>query len=126
MRWEVLLDEARRRRLETGILHALRFIRREYAAPVPEAVLAALSRGARSPLTRLELAARSRPPGILPGFFLHWCDLGELRRDLPTARRLRMFPDYLRHLWGLDRIGQVPLAALRKSAVRIAARLQRG
>ena len=125
VRWEVLLEESRRRRMGAPAFTALRFLRREYAAPVPDEVVRALARDGRLSPTRLELAARSRPPALLPGLYLHWCDLRRLRPELPAARRAMLFPGYLRHLWSLERVGQVPREALRKSTARIVSRWRR-
>jgi Uncharacterised nucleotidyltransferase len=117
--WETLVAEARRRRLSLWAERALNLIRTAFDAPVPEGVLEALSQDRPGWLRRLELSARMRRPTITRGLFLHWCGLARERPHVSAIRRLGRFPRYLAEMWELDRVGQVPRAALRKSVRRL-------
>lgn len=117
--WETLVAEARRRRVSPWVARALRLIRTDFDAPVPEEVLAALAADASGWRERLELASWMRPPALTRGLFLHWCGLAREHPELSAVRRIGRFPRYLRELWGLDRIWQVPFAAARKGALRL-------
>jgi len=117
--WETLVAEARRRRLSLWAARALALIRAAFDAPVPEGVFEALLQDRPGSLRRLELSARMRPPTMTRGLFLHWCGLARERPDLSAIHRLSRFPRYLAEMWELDRVGQVPRAALRKSARRL-------
>ena len=121
--WEIMLDEARCRRLALPLERALRLVRTEIGGPVPGEILDALSRmRSEKWRERWEVAARMRPPSLLRGIFLHWCGLAREEGGLSMFRRLWRFPGHLRELWALDHIWQVPVAAIQKSFMRMATR----
>ncbi|HYB52773.1 MAG TPA: nucleotidyltransferase family protein [Thermoanaerobaculia bacterium] len=122
LNWDVLVQEARTRDLALPVASALRWLRENLDENVPDRVLADLARHSRGWLRRWELDARSRPPALGAGLFLHWRDLGRERGDSAALKRILIFPRYLRELWGLDRAWKLPLAAARKSMRRIARR----
>jgi hypothetical protein len=117
--WSVLLEETRRRQLEAPVLAALELLRAELDAPVPEVVHRTLTPGARRWPQRLELRARTRPPTLPGGLFLHWRDYRRPRRLVVGPRGPLGFLRYLQELWGLPRLVDLPRAALRKGWSRL-------
>lgn len=113
--WPRLVAEARRRRLILTVKVALRYLIRVFGAELPEEILAELEAEKPSLLDRLELSYRSRPPARGRGLFLHWCDHSRLSTASTTFGRLLGFPGYLREMWALDSLGEVPLRALKKA-----------
>ena len=117
--WDVLAEEARARRLEAPLHAALRLLRDALEAPVPDRALESLSRGARRPLRRLELRARTRPPTLMGGLLLHLCDYRRLRLAPGAQAHRKGFLGYLKDLWGLTRARDVPATAARKAWSRL-------
>lgn len=119
--WRDLVAVAAAKGLVLQLVSALDYARDCLQAPVPTEVLAELRRLPARPGARLEMRWRQRPPGLLPGLLLHWFDHRRLRGDAPWWRALATFPHYLRQAWGLTTLGQLPLAAVRKSTQRLRA-----
>jgi hypothetical protein len=78
--WEVLVEEARRRRLALQMAEALRLVRQISGAPVPDAVLRSLDAERATWRDRLECRFKSRPAASLGGLFLIWCNRSRLSR----------------------------------------------
>jgi hypothetical protein len=117
--WAALLEEARARRLEAALDRALGLLAEEFAAAVPSSVLERLA-AADSPGRRRELAVRMSRPSLAGGLLLHWRQLAQERSDLSPLARLGRFPSHLREMWALNHAWDVPGAAIRKSAGRLA------
>lgn len=116
--WARLVAEARRRRLAWTLRVALRFLVRVFDAAVPSDALAALGAGRNAVRDRLELAFRSRPPSLARGLFLHWCDHARMSAIRSPFGRLATFPGYLREMWAVETLRDVPAQALRKALSR--------
>jgi hypothetical protein len=117
--WDALTREAHARRVEAPVHAALRLLRDELDARIPTAALDRLSREARRGMRRLELHARTRPPTLLGGLFLHACDYRRLRLAPAGAARRKSFLRYLQDLWGLTRLRDLPAAVVRKGWSRL-------
>ncbi len=113
--WPRLVAEARRRRLTWPLAAALRFLARDFRAAVPAEAIAELESGRLFFRDRLELACRSRPPHPLRGLVLHWCDHARTSAISSTLGRLVTFPGYLKEMWALESLREVPVRALRKA-----------
>jgi len=120
--WTRVLEQATTRSLSLQLAITLALAADRFGAPVPAHVLTALR--ARHPglRERLEVAARMRPPALLRGLFLHWCDHRRLSEEEPAWRRLTGFPRHLQAAWGVPSAAHVPAVALGKVARRLASR----
>jgi hypothetical protein len=101
------------------VLAALELLRAELDAQVPEVVHRTLAPGAKRWLQRLELRARTRPPTLAGGLFLHWRDYRRPRGLVVGPRGPLGFLRYLQALWGLPRLVDLPRATLRKGWSRL-------
>jgi putative nucleotidyltransferase-like protein len=119
--WRAVAAEAESRKLSHVLWRAAALLRTQFAATVPDSALDRLFRGGRGLRLRLEHAARLRQPSLTRGIFLHWCALARRDDGLSLLRRGARFPAFLRDAWGLATIGEVPRAALQKSAARLRA-----
>jgi hypothetical protein len=113
--WARLVAEARRRRLAWPVAVALRYLVLTFGAPVPPETLTELEVRGPAWRDRLELSCRSRPPDLRRGLFLHWCDHAR-RSAIPSPLgRALTFPGYLRDMWAVEKLREVPILALRKA-----------
>lgn len=106
--WDRLCDQVEQRRLVLQIRRSLEFVRDQFEAPVPEAVVRRLRQLRVSRSERFEYRLRSLPPAVARGLFLHWRDHSRLVDDQALHRRALSFPLYLQQAWGLRRPWQVP------------------
>jgi len=116
--WSRLNAEARRRRLEWPLAKALQFLMRNFHAAIPPHVIEQLEAGAAPLRDRLELACRSRPPHLLRGLALHWFDHKRMSATSSLPVRLATFPGYLREMWALESLWDVPAQGIRKALLR--------
>jgi hypothetical protein len=118
--WERLVRQTRRLRATMRVHDAASFLRKELDAPFPTDVLDDLR---KTPMRRREVLAHraagtrlgvlGTPPDALTRFL-------RLTADATVPRALAGLPTFLRDEWGLERRSQVPLAAVRKGAAKIA------
>jgi hypothetical protein len=118
--WQRLVRQATRLRATLRVHDAASFLRQELDAPVPAEVLeelreARMSR--REVLAHRAAGTRFGPLGATPDTLTRFL---RLTSNVSVPRALVDLPRFLRDEWGLERRSQVPLAALRKSATRIA------
>jgi hypothetical protein len=126
LRWEDLVAAAVAKGLVLQLRSVLVYARDRLQAPVPAPVLADLRRLPVRRGARLEMRLRQRPPGLVSGFLLHWFDHLRLGDHAEGWGALASFPQHLRRAWGLAILGQLPLAAVRKSKLRLLTRRRVG
>jgi len=117
--WERLAAQARKRRLILPLRDTLRYLHARWDAPIPAAVLHGLETAPVSRVERLERGARVRGPSLWGGLVLHWALYARLTDGASGRRQLAGFPRYLQRLWGADRLWQVPLYTVAKTAGRL-------
>lgn len=111
--WELLVAEARRRRLTVAVGAALAYLREELGAAVPGSALAELDAVPASRHERAAFRAACRPDSPLRTLRMAW-DRYRRLRDLDTgAPPPGGFVDFARRFWGLESVWQLPLHALR-------------
>ncbi|MFI5180922.1 MAG: nucleotidyltransferase family protein [Thermoanaerobaculia bacterium] len=115
MDWERVAHQAAKRRLVLAVVTALAALTERFGAPVPPATLYSLTRMPVILRERAEFHARQLPSALSRGLFLHWCDLAREAPHASAARRLGRFPSYLREVWNLEHLWQVPVEATRKA-----------
>jgi hypothetical protein len=107
--WGVFTAAAAKGRVVTAVLEGLRFLREEFEAPVPAAVLDALAASPDPFVERLEYRLGIRRStytvfGGVPLFAIRYLRESRGRGDLPGPAG---FLRYLRELWALDSNAQV-------------------
>lgn len=120
--WVRLVEHGERERLTLQLLAALGFLRETLELPIPDEAIARLRAAPASAGERLELWARMQPPALVRGLWLHWCDHRRQNPGSGRLRRARGFPVYLRTIWGLGSLAELPAATWRKSVRRLARR----
>lgn len=88
LRWDRLLDDARRWRVVSALRDALPFVAREFATPVPPAVLRRLQRMPLALTDRLERAMRVGGPKWLADYGKTLAPASRWLRERGAARRL--------------------------------------
>jgi Uncharacterised nucleotidyltransferase len=114
--WSELVDEARRIHCALRVRDALAYLAEALDAPVPRGVreeLASTPTGGRERLAHRIGGRGGRLFGNLPVTVAVHLVATEDRGLLKTAATL---PGFLRAEWGLDHLGQLPAAAIRKGA----------
>lgn len=113
--WDRLIALARQHGQVLPLRHALAYLRRHLYLPVPSAVLKAFQDLPVSQIMRMEYRIRTRPPRLMDGFleiyFLYKC---YTRQDQPLGlfRALKGFPEFLQHVFGMERLCHLPLYVL--------------
>lgn len=105
IRWDAVVEVARRNRMELFLKPALEYLARSFDAPVPADVLRKLTPAV---VNRWDVAefrrvictedAQGAFDTFLAMYRSHWRGV----RDLAPARRLLAFPSYLQYHWRLD------------------------
>jgi len=90
LRWDRLADDARRRRVVSALRDALPFVAREFATPVPPAVLRRVRRMPLSLTDRLERVMRVGGPRWLADYGKPLAPTPRWLRERGVARRLRV------------------------------------
>ena len=80
LQWDVLVDEARTRRLALQMSETLQVVRDAAGAPVPDGVFASLAADRPTWRDRLECRAKSGPVASLGGLFLIWSTWSRVAR----------------------------------------------
>lgn len=116
--WDRLLAEAERRQLTIASAAALAYLREEFGAAIPDAVLARLRAAPASRHERAAFRAACRPDSPLRTLRMAW-DRYRRLRDLDTgALRLTSFLGFARRFWGVESVWRLPLHAARTSSRR--------
>jgi putative nucleotidyltransferase-like protein len=111
--WERVGAEAERRQLTVATAAALAYLREEFGAPVPPALLDRLARAPASKHERAAFAAACRPDSPTRTLRMAW-DRYRRLRDLDTgAPSPRNFPSFARSFWGLESVWRLPAHAAR-------------
>jgi len=111
--WSRLAAEAERRRLTVATAAALTYLRQEFGAEVPDAVLRQLQAAPASRHERAAFRAAGRPDSPLRTLRMAW-DRYRRLRDLDTgAPRPDGFPSFACRFWGVDSVWQLPPHAVR-------------
>ncbi len=118
--WDVMVDEARRRRVAIGLGQALAYLVEKWAAPVPENVISRLLDARHSLLERADWRVQERGPAVIPMAMRDVLRYTRLSKDRSLPARVVGFPEYLQALWGFERAVDVPAEALRRTRSRFA------
>jgi Uncharacterised nucleotidyltransferase len=117
--WDTLIGKAVRRRRTLPLLEALRYLTEALYAPIPQSVLKKLE---LTPVTRRERVAQriSGRGGVILGNLPTTVGAHVVAsQDESALRTVLTLPNFVRAEWGVDRVSQLPLAALRRSAAAV-------
>src|SRR4051812_42611746 len=111
--WQRLVAEAERRQLTVATAAALTYLREEFGAEIPDAVLRQLQAAPTSRHERAAFRAAGRPDSPLRTLRMAW-DRYRRLRDLDTgAPRPDGFTGFACRFWGVDSVWQLPPRAVR-------------
>jgi hypothetical protein len=113
--WDRAIALAKRHRLILPIKEAFNYLRSFLLVPVPETVLEELQTFSISKTEYFEYRVRTRPPGLLDGLLELHLLYGFYSRQIGEANVLRkivMFPKFLQHIFGMDRLRYLILYVL--------------
>jgi len=116
--WDALVERTARRGFGLPIADAMRFLRDQLDAPVPDDVLKRLDRIPSSFGERLEyrVKMRRRTPARLA--VVHWFQLRRLRGRGGVIGDLVRFPRYFARLWGVRSLAEVGKLMIQKARRR--------
>jgi hypothetical protein len=110
--WNRLIALAQEHGQVVPLKNTLAYLRRQLHLPVPPTVMQAFQNLPVSHVMRLEYRIRTRPPSLMKGI-LEICFLYKhsARHSQPAGLfwKLKGFPEFLQHLFGLERLRQLPL-----------------
>lgn len=120
--WQRFLLNVRKFHLSLPLRETLTYIVEEFNAPIPEEVLKSILNERTTIGKRLEHKARTTPKALRGPFLEFWKHFSNYKRlsgksNLTTL--LIGFPDYLRKVWNIKHLRQVPLYALYKLMQRL-------
>jgi hypothetical protein len=118
--WPQLVAAVQQRQLTLAVGRALVFLREEFNAPVPAAVITELRGTAPAWLERWADRIKSRPPGMLGALPLHTVNYLRLTRRDSFWRRLAGAPVFFQRVWGVPTMRGVPVYVAKKAANRLA------
>lgn len=120
--WKRLTSQAQKRRLVLQTRNALCYLRDVFNAPVPQAILQGLQNMTVSSIERMEYRIRSRPPrltGAIPEYWFSFLRSSQLESCAVLRPNFAGFPRFLKHVWGLDSLWQLPLYTFSKGMNRV-------
>lgn len=119
--WNRLVSQARRRELLLTLREALGYLRQTLAAPVPEGIVEEMRRAQISAAERWDYRGKTGDPDERDPFLTGWAYLREYSRTVEEAgpaEKLARWPEFLRDLWKLQHVWQVPFYAVAGAARR--------
>ncbi len=116
--WDLLVAEASRRGVVLATREALAYLVDEFAGPVPEVVLTSLGALPASRLERFDFAFEQGGPSPREQVVRYVSRYLRMTSGRGPLDRFRLFPVYLRAMWGLDSLWQIPRDGLRRTWTR--------
>lgn len=114
--WNRLTQTAKKHELTLPLKEALIYLKELLNAPIPEDVLTLLKNSRISLAEKLDYTSRTAVHSERPPHLTLWAYYSEYRhfaKSHDEAKGIAGFPAFLKHLWGLDDIWQVPQKAWR-------------
>ena len=111
--WELLISEAAERKLTMIMFQALNFLKSQFAADIPENVLHKLAMMPKDSKELRFFEMATSPPGFADlerKWLAHSYSLG---KD-SLFRKIVLFPEFLKNIWHLTSVYQIPLYAMKK------------
>lgn len=122
MDWDLLVEEARTRRVVLQMRRALDYVRVAFAVSALDRVCRQLGSLRSTIGDRIDFEVRLRPPSLGQMIVVSWFDHRRLHDDTPWFSRCLGFPGYLRSLGGLHSLMQGRAVATPKSGPMVRGR----
>ena len=117
--WELLVSEAANRKLTATMLHALSFLNSKFNANIPEEILSRLIVLPKDP-QELRLFEKLTSPVHFINMGLHWLMHSYSLGPAPFWKKAVLFPDYLKEMWNLQSIFQLPFFGIKRLIEKLA------
>ncbi len=118
--WPRLYAQAQSRKFIVRARTMLAYLRRTFAAPVPDEALTSLAAAPVSRFERFEYRICNRPQGLLGELPTYWCNDRRLWADGQATSPLG-FPRYLQQTWRLGSLAGVARGAFDRARGRVRA-----
>jgi hypothetical protein len=119
--WELLVSEATKRKLTMTMLHALSFLNSKFNAHIPENVLNRLATLPKDPQELRLFQILTSPPrfgNMSHRWLIHSYSMG----SASFWKRAAFFPDFLKNVWELQSVHQLPFYILKRIWQKLAQR----
>jgi len=113
--WDRLIALAKRHGQVLPLRDSVVYLRRHLFFPVPAAVLKTLENLPVPRITRMEYRIRTRTPRVMDGLleiYLLYKSHAKQHQASGLFRTLRGFPEFLQHVFGMERLRHLPLYVL--------------
>jgi hypothetical protein len=117
--WELLVSEAAKRKLTAPMLHALSFLNSKFNANIPEEILSRLIVLPKDP-QELRLFEKLTSPARFINMDLHWLMHSYSLGPAPFWKKAVLFPEYLKEMWNLQSIFQLPFFGIKRLIEKLA------
>ena len=120
--WNRFVEQARKHNLILTLRASLSYLRKLVDAPVPASLVQELNALPASQSERWDYEARICRPAEWTLFYAFWTYCREYLRSVEGENGLRKvfgFPEFLRYLWKLDHLWQVPVYGLAGAVKRM-------
>ncbi len=116
--WDVVATEAEQRGVALAVGAALRFLRDEFAVQVPHGQLSKVESVAPGRLERIDFRFQQGGAGAVSQISRYVTRYLRLTSRRSALERVRLFPLYLRAMWGLESAWAIPKDGLRRTWIR--------
>lgn len=116
--WDLIAAESERRRVALAMGAALEFLSDEFGQYVPPQTLSRLNAATPSRLERIDFRFQQGGAGAIDQIGRYVTRYLRLTSDKSVYERARLFPLYLRAMWGLESAWQLPVDGLRRTWIR--------
>ncbi len=119
--WKLLVSESANRKLSLTMLHALRFLNSQFIAGIPDDILNRLSALPKDPREYRLFQILNSPP-CFGNMNRRWIMHSYSMDEAPFWKKIALFPDFLKNVWGLQARYQLPFYVLKRIWQKLAER----
>ena len=116
--WDVLATESERRGVALAMRAGLEFLNDEFDQEIPAGTISRLQAIVAGRLERIDFRFEQAGSGAGTHMMRYLTRYLRLTSNRGVVERMRLFPLYLRAMWGLDSAWQIPADGLRRTWIR--------